>query len=388
MEHNKRVLLIVETSRSFGRQVVQGVSQYVQENRTWSFFFANRSVVENYPKWFDEWDGDGIISRSDNTKLCRRLARKNLPFVELEGDGSHYLAHVRVDEQWNCTLAVDHFWNKGFRNFAFFSMGHNWWSLTRCRNFTEELSRRGIVCDIAPQTRREIGDVSLPLIWWKGCESQIAQWLRSLPKPAAVFCPWDMHALFLMSVCKTFGIIVPEEVAVLGYGNNADLCQWSIPPLSSLSPNARQIGYEAAALLERMMSGQQIPTLPIMVRASHIAMRQSTELLAVGNPDVSRAIGFIRENISRNPGVENVADMLGISKSTLNRLFRKTVRRSPKEEIAAARMEWAKELLRETDFSVESVARQLRFSSPANFIRAFRAHCGITPVEYRKKNRI
>jgi LacI family transcriptional regulator len=383
MNRKKRVLLLVETSRSFGRLVIQGVSRYVMEHREWSYFFQDRGLAEEHPHWLDGWDGDGIIARSGTRSLYDKLKKKRVPLVELQGDGRHFHPHVEIDEPTSCRMAAAHFWDRGFRNFAFFSMGHNWWSVGRYECFRAALATLGATCACCPQVKPR-ADIALAVVWWKGCEAEVLDWLRTLPRPVAVFCPWDMQALFLIDICQSAGILVPEDVAVLGYGNNADLCRWSLPPLSSVAPNAVEIGYQAAGLLDRMMNRLALPELPIRVPAAHIVTRQSTDMLAVKEPSVARAIGFIRENVARHPGVLDVARSVGVSKSTLNRLFRRWLGRSPQEEIVHARMEWAKELLRETDFSIGVLARRLDYASTANFVRAFRELNGGTPQEYRR----
>jgi LacI family transcriptional regulator len=383
LSRKKRVLLLVETSRSFGRMVIQGVSRYVLEHRDWSFFFQDRGLAEKHPHWLEGWDGDGIIARSGTAVLYDKLLKKGLPLVELQGDGKYFHPHVEIDEPVSCRMAAAHFWERGFRDFAFFSMGHNWWSAGRYECFRQALAALGATCNCCPQVRPK-ADIALSVVWWKGCEAEVLAWLRTLPRPVAVFCPWDMQALFLIDICQTHGIMVPEDVAVLGYGNNADLCRWSLPPLSSVAPNAVEIGYQASALLDRMMNHQPLPELPIRVPASHIVTRQSTDIVAVREPTVARAIGFIRENAARNPTILDVAHSVGVSKSTLNRLFRRWLGRSPQEEVAHARMEWAKELLRETDFTIRSIAARLDYASTANFVRAFRELNGVTPQGYRR----
>ena len=383
MNFKKRVLLLIETSRSFGRLVIQGVSRYVSEYRNWSFFFEDRGLAEKFPSWLDSWEGDGIITRSRNFALYNKLMKKGVPLVELHGDGKKFNPHVEVDEETSCRMAAEHFWNHGFRDFAFFSMGHNWWSQNRYECFKLAVEALGGTCYCCPQAKAK-ADVMLSVVWRKGCEAEVLKWVQTLPRPTAVFCPWDMQAFFFINFCQTNGILVPEDIAVLGYGNNADLCRCSLPPLSSVALNGIEIGYQAASLLDKMMNHRPLPELPIRIPAMHVAARQSTDIIAVKEPTVARAIGFIRENIAEHPGIMDVANNVGVSKSTLNRLFRKWFGCSPQQEISRVRMEWAKELLRETDFSIGSIATQIDYVSTANFVRAFRELNGVTPQEYRR----
>ncbi|MDO5554002.1 MAG: DNA-binding transcriptional regulator [Planctomycetia bacterium] len=378
----KEILLLSETSRSFARGILRGVLQYVNIHKTWNLFHLERNIQERYPDWFEHWKGDGIISRSGSTALCKKLHKKGVPVVELMGDGKEFHAHITIDERVSARMAADHFYQRGYRSFAFFSLGHNWWSRERCELFVASLKDYNCNCNVAPTTEPET-DASLPLIWKKGIEEEIVRWLHSLPKPVGILCPWDIHALHLMNICRQHEISVPEEVAILGYGNNADLCRWSDPSLSSITPNGREVGFQAAVLLANALNGLGFPAHAIKVPPTHIEVRNSTDFAAVKNPTLIKAIRYIRENISHNPSVAELTRYLKVSRSTLHRLFVAELGCSPNDEITHRRMDWAKQLLRETDLTVVEIASQLDYGSPSSFVRSFHTQFGITPMEFR-----
>ncbi|MDO5552654.1 MAG: DNA-binding transcriptional regulator [Planctomycetia bacterium] len=382
----KEVLLLIETSRSFGRHMVQGVSRYAQLNRNWNYFLFERNVHEEYPEWFKEWEGDGIISRSGVPHLSRILADKGVPVVELMGDSDQYPPHIMVDERVTSELAAEHFYKQGLRHFAFFSLGHNWWSAARNHNYEKSVRRYGYSCHTAPQVTPEL-NISLPLVWEKGASSATLDWVRNLPKPVGIFCPWDLHAFFLMNVCRQNDILIPEEVAVLAVGNNIDLCKSSQPPLSSITLDGLTFGYEAAAMLDRAMNGEPLPDSPLLVPPLGIDFRQSSAFFPVREPKVSQALGYFRDNISRNPSVQEVAKHVGLCRCSLNRLFIKRLGKTTKEEFTRIRMDWARELLSDTNQTVAEIAKHLDYASSASFIRAFRALFGCTPREFRDSDR-
>ena len=345
--------------------------------------FQDRSVHEHFPEWLKHWDGDGVISRTAEPETYRQLRKLRIPVVEALGDGKRHPPLVKCDEIQSSRLVADHFWKRGFRSFGFFSMGHNWWSLERQKAFQQALAAHGAECSVSPQTAMK-NDITLSIPWWKGCENEVCDWVRSLPKPAGIFCPWDMQAFFLINICESQGIAIPNNVAVVGYGNNADLCRASTPPLSSVAPDAQEIGYQAAVLLNLMFQDKPLPDLPISVPATHLQVRQSSDIIAVSDPDVAAAIHFIRKNIDREPiSVTDVARHLNMSKSTLVRRFHHHLGRSPEAEIIHAKIELAKELLRETRFSMDKIATMLGYSSAANFVRAFHRRTEMTPQMYR-----
>jgi LacI family transcriptional regulator len=383
----KKVLLLVETSRSFGRQIIQGVSQFIMEHRDWTIIFQDRSVHEKFPDWLKYWDGDGVISRTDDAETFQQLKKLKIPVVEILGDGNKHSPWVKCDETKICQQVADHFWERGFRHFAFFSIGHNWWSLERFEAFRKGLATYDAHCELAPMAKLK-NDITLSVLWWKGCEEEVFQWLISLPKPVGIFCPWDMQAFFLLNLCEDRGIAIPENIAVVGYGNNADLCRASTPPLSSVAPNAREIGYQAAHLLDLMFRKEPLPKLPIYVPATHIEIRQSSDRIAIQDTKIAAAVHFIRKNADNGIlGVGDVARHLNLSKSTLIRRFRQFLGHSPSDEITLVRLTLAEELLRETRFTMTQIADKLGYSSPANFVRAFRKQTQITPEEYRYRCR-
>src|SRR5512136_2292789 len=92
-----RVLLLVETSRAYGRRVVEGVARYALENGPWSIQFEERGLESTPPEWLKEWTGDGIISRTTSSHLAKLLTATKLPLVELFSDPRISIAQVRMD---------------------------------------------------------------------------------------------------------------------------------------------------------------------------------------------------------------------------------------------------------------------------------------------------
>jgi LacI family transcriptional regulator len=126
----------------------------------------------------------------------------------------------------------------------------------------------------------------------------VCRWLAELPKPAGVFVPSDLWGLWLCGVCKQEGIKVPEEIAIIGAGNDKLLCELAHPALSSVAIPSERIGYEAAAMLDRLINRKPVPDRSVLLPASGIGVRQSTNMLAGVEPVISAAISYIREHFS------------------------------------------------------------------------------------------
>jgi LacI family transcriptional regulator len=376
------VLLLVETSRAFGRGVIEGVARYAWENGPWSIQFEDRALDSLPPKWISEWKIDGIIARTTSMKQAGRLAKIRAPIVELHGTRSQKYQLV-ADYSRVAALVLDHFLNCGLYRFAYFSYEDNWWIKKNREYYCQTLKERGFQCDCypAPATKDAVP------VWRERHRPRLIRWLRGLPRPVGIFTSGDLHAVRLLNICREIDIAVPEEMAVLGNGNDPVICETVHPTLSSVDLNARRFGYEAARLLEMKMAGKE-PRHIVSIPPHSVAVRQSTNLMAIENPDIVRAMRFIRENACIGVDVNSMAEELGLSRSFLERGFREHFGRSPKAEIMRVRIERAKMLLDRTDKTSQNLAKQCGFNSLEYFITAFRREVGMTPNAYRRMQRI
>lgn len=375
----RQVMVLVETSRAYGRGLVEGIGRYVEEHGPWSIYFEERGLLDPLPKWLKRWQGDGIISRSVRKTDIERLRATHLPVVELFADSRLGLPQVFPDQVAIARLAAEHFLDRGFRRFAFFCTDRAWWMEERRDIFASELQRNGFGCECFPVHGQHDLVQQTPTD-----QREVARWLESLPKPCGVFCASDLYAARLLDVCRTIEIAVPEEIAVLGVDNDPVICSVSFPPLSSIDLGSRRIGYQAAALLDQMMSGEQPAPSVVPMPPERVVCRQSTDALAIEDPDVARALRFIREHAANGLRIEQLAEATGMCRRTLQQRFQRSLQRTPKHEILRVQMERAKLLLCETDLPVEMVCRRSGFASFKYFARAFQRATGKTPRGYRK----
>jgi LacI family transcriptional regulator len=378
------ILLLVETSFAYGRGVVEGIARYALENGPWSVQFEGRALDTLPPKWMKKWSGDGIISRTISLKAAKMIKETHLPLVEMLGSPKIGIAQVRADFGIAARMACEHFLNSGLRHFAYFTFFEDSYYMNKHRDaFHEVLEERGYECHSfkAPAIKEIVSQ------WDERLRPSVIKWLRSLPRPIGIYTPGDTHAVRLLDICRDLKIAVPEDMAILGVGNDPVICETLRPSLSSIDLDARRIGYEAAKLLDRKMAGKQANEI-ILVPPSHIAVRQSTDLMVIDDADVVQAMRFIRDNACLGIDVSHVAEEVGISLSVLERRFRKHLERTPKAEILRIQIEHAKKLLAQTDKSCASVAKNCGFNSLTYFTCAFHREVGKTPNTYRKTHRL
>ena len=375
-------MLLIDTSSVYGRELIEGIGCYAAEHGPWSIYHEDRGLYDPLPPKLKGWQGDGIVTRSVRNTDLKRLLAMGLPVVELFADFALSPPQVCPNEDTIGRLAADHFLDRGLQNLAFFSSDWAWWIDTRREAFAkavEDSSDRG--CNyfelVVPCKSRKRID-----------ESELIDWLESLPKPCGVFCACDLYAIQVTNACRLRDIAVPTQVAVLGVDNDPVICSVSFPPLSSVDMNSKRVGYEAAALLDRMMKGRKPPKKPILVEPERVITRASTDVIAVEDSDVAQAIRLIREHACRGLRVKDVAETLGLSRRALQQRFHRCLHRTPKEELMQVQIDRAKMLLSQTDLSVEQISRRCGFTTFEYFVRAFRRQTGSTPRIYRKSSRI
>lgn len=385
MTKRPRVALLVESSRSYGRGLLHGIAEYVRVHGPWSIYLDDRGFGDDPPTWLRDWDGDGIIARVENRKVGRAILARGLPAVDLRGLVLDLpMPLIETDDEAVVRLAVEHLLERGFRHFAFCGIVGANYSDKRSRMFTRQIEAAGFTCSVyqPPEQLRSAGT------WDRERHNltyhdHTARWLQQLPKPVGLMACNDIRGQQVLNACRDFGIAVPDEVAVIGVDNDDVLCDLSGPPLTSVVPNTRRIGYEAAALLDQLMAGQRPPRATLFIAPLGIVTRHSTDVLAIEDRDIAGAVRFIREHACDGIKVEDVLAEVPLSRSVLERRFIHILGRTPKAEIMRVQLERVKQLLAETEFPLTRVAAMTGFEHSEYLSVAFKKRTGQTPSQYR-----
>lgn len=213
--------------------------------------------------------------------------------------------------------------------------------------------------------------------------------MSRLEKPVGIVAWTPDVACQLVEACHLAGMSVPGDVAVVASDDDPMKTELTRPTVSAIELPAMGIGYEAAALLDQLMSGGKMPAQPILVpMTAAVTVRESSSAAAPEDQDVHRAVRLIAEKGAAGINVSDVAQGILVSRRWLERHFRRVLGRSPHEEIRRVRLESAKKLLLETDWTAVKVARASGFTSAPYFNAAFRREAGLTPGQYRKRFRV
>jgi LacI family transcriptional regulator len=383
-----RVALLIETSREYGRSLLRGVIAYQRQQGPWSIFFRPHGLDEPPPRWLRQWQGDGILARINNRRMAEALAHCNVPVVDLRLalpdlclGNRNIVQSITIDNREVVQLAADHLLERGLRHFGFIGLprGQNIWVDYRCDQFVQRIEKAGHSCSVFLPRRGYHREGS-----YEHEQEEIIAWVRGLIKPVGILASHDDQGQQLLDACRRAGVRVPDEVAVLGVDNDELLCHLSQPPLSSIDLNAERIGQEAAALLTRLMRGWKAPRELLLIPPLRVITRQSTDILAIDDPDVAAALRLIRERARQGLTVAEVLREVPLSRSLLERRMRQAIGRTPKAEILRLQLDWVRELLAETTLSLDQIAQRAGYKHTQNMAELFKKKFGQTPGDYRR----
>lgn len=366
------------------RKVVSGIMAYAQQCGNWSLCIPEtRSSISLESMLNGQWDGM-IVGFDD--PYAPQLLRLPMPLVGVGGGGGWYSSEVSIpyvgtDNTAVAELAARHLLECGLVHFAYCGYSPtpvNGCSRAREQGFTEAIARAGYPCAVfnVPNTASDR--------WESLCDS-LMTWLSSLPRPVGLMACNDARARQILEACRMAGLRVPEDVAVVGVDNEEAICQFTVPPLTSIDQGAQRTGFEAAQLLDQWMAGEAVAPGKRVIQPVGTVVRRSTEILAASDNEVALALRFIRDHAHESIGLDDVANATGSTNITLRRRFKAVLGRTVHEEIQRVRLESAKQLLVSTDWTFRQIARHAGFCSVQHMSTRIRQATGYTPREYRQR---
>ncbi len=386
------VAVILDAARPYDRVIIGGVAQYVREHDPWSLYVEEESL-QKLPD-LRRWHGQGIIASFDDPDVAKAIEGLSLPIVGVGGGSGWYdpasgIPYIYTDNAVIGRLGAEHLLACGFERLAFYGYPPtriNGWSAERAASFTATCREAGRACEVFTgrhATARR----------WEELQRELTAWLLSLPKPIGIMACNDVRARHVLEACRTLGLSVPGDVAVLGVDNDEVMCELTDPPLSSVDQSARLVGYEAAAVLDQLMrakaTGDQAfkPPLRTVVPPIGVVARASTDTMATDDKSVRMVLMWLRANPGKRPDIVGLADMACVSRSTLENHFHSVVGRSIHEEYIRLRVARLRHLIANTTLPLKSIAAQTGFQSVQYMTTFLRRHSGLTPARLRSVER-
>ncbi|KQV90233.1 AraC family transcriptional regulator [Massilia sp. Root351] len=381
-----RIALLFNANKSFDREVTAGIAAYLGSTRaTWDLFLEEDFRLRL--AGIESWQGDGIIADFDDPAVAAALSRCRVPVVAVGGSYAEQadypcgVPYVATDNFKLIKLARDHLIDVGLHRFAMFSLPkakENRWAQERENAFLSLM--------LEDQMEAEIfrGCETSASSWDEAVQGQIA-WLRSLPKPIGIIGVTDARARQLLQACTIAGIEVPEQVALIGIDNDPLVRMLTRIPLSSVIQGAQEMGRTAAHLLDQMLHGVRLADTRIQVPPAGINVFASSQHQPVKHPHVMRARHFIRQYACQGIKTHQVAEYVGVSRSSLEAYFRQELGCSVHDVILRFKLDAAKAGLEEGERSIADVALGCGFTSTQYMHLVFKRELGCTPRAYRDR---
>ena len=321
-----KVALIYDATHAYDMKVMTGVAAYLHDSGNYNVYVERNALKDQRLPTLHSWDGDGIIANFDHPTVARAVTKSRLPAVAFGSGRGWYvpgssIPYFSTNHSIVATMAADHLLTRGLRHFGYCGYVRtaiNGWSEEREKSFVRFLHKRGFSCHVYRPSHKTIQP-------WTSLQESLGKWLISLPKPVGVMAANDDRAHHALEACRTVGLRVPDDVAVIGVNNDELLCGLTSPSLSSVEQGAKQMGYEAATLLERLMSGKRLRQRRFVFDPKAVIARQSTDILAVDNPIVLKAMKFIQEHALEGIKVPDVVAEVAISRTGLETHFVKSM---------------------------------------------------------------
>lgn len=400
--HNVRVLVLIETSREYGRGLLRGICRYNALHKHWQIEHRETGLVKHdvSKSALRVWGRppDGIVMR--DYRGSPALLKKGIPIVfasHLHKDirGGH---RIVTDDRAIGRMAAVHLLERGFSRFAFVGCDGMYWSRQRCESFAQTVAKAGHTCTVFEQARQ------LRLREWSKERKDLADWLGTLARPVGVMACNDDRARQVVEACAMAGLGIPEDIALVGVDNDEFVCSLSNPPVSSVALGAEDAGYRAAALLDRLMKAAGAPlerggkrrTPPnnekraasdvqrhVLVSPVAVVTRQSSDTAVIEDPAIAKAVQFIRANCRRPIQIADVLRAVPLSRRSLYDRFRRGLGCTVHQYIKRARVAEIEQMLLGTSDSIGQIAEVLGFPGAEHVALYFRSVTGMNPHAFR-----
>jgi LacI family transcriptional regulator len=380
------VALIIDAGSPYDRRIIRGVASYVErQRRDWSLY-VEEDLTGRLPD-LRAWGGDGIVANFDDRRVASAVTQLGIPVVGVGGGYGHYderskIPYVRTDNRAIAQVAAEHLMGLGLRQFAvcgYPPSRTNGWAKERGEEFQRVVSDAGFKC------HTYVGRYS-PVKHWRRSQTALQHWLEGLPKPIGMMAADDSRARHVLQASRIAGLQLPEDIALVGVDNDDVMCEITQPTLTSIEQGSVRVGYEAAMLLDRLMTGKSTRGLGTTVPPEGLVARRSTDVLAVNDDAVVEALHYIRKHAFEPIHVRDVLKAVRTSRSNLETKFRQHLGRSIYSEIRRLRVDEAKRLLTSTNTPIKEIARRVGVSSVQYFTVMIHHVTGMTPGEIRKSS--
>lgn len=378
-----RILAHVYAYQKASREMSGGILHYSSTHPGIQIRFYGPGTPWSHIDEFAKWEPDGIIiggSDSRTVSAIENIGCRAAVFINTDGPEKCGLRHASIycDNQAIAEAAANLFTKKKLKHFAYVgTRARDAWSIERGESFRRfaQPEQSTFASFDPPPTRIKNHSKEL---------SDLALWLKGLPKPCGVFAACDARAKDVLDAAAESGIAIPEQLLVCGVDDEEFICRQTSPTLTSIIPDFPSGGYLAAEQLATLLSGGERRLARRHFGVKGIIERLSTCDASGANQMVLRAQEFIREHGVRDISVEDVAKASGASLRLLQKNFKSFTGGTVCAAIQSHRLSRACDLLRETTTPIGQIGELCGFSDEKHLKKIFRRRFGCTMREFRK----
>ena len=386
----KRIAVICERDRAYGRGVCLGIAEAATYEKNWSLEFLDYPEQVNVTrlKGFD-----GVIARISNEQIAAELTKAKLPVVDIYTDIIRpEFGSIDGDQPAIGRLAAEYFLKRRYKSFAYCGYEGIGYSDVRQKSFSNTLKENGYDCNVFCVPQRAVDEYAATIMRKEfvrlGSDTAaLSRWLKALPYHTALFCCHDVRAWQVLALCRLEKIPVPQRLAVMGVDNDELVCSFTAPTLSSIDNSPFRIGKASVALLSRMFNSSDERKKPkhLIIKPRGVYERASTATFAVEIDWVSEMLDYISSHVADGIRVDDVIAFAKRSKATVEHALKSVTGQTVQHHILWTRLEMAKKLLVFSHKPVAEVARLSGFASPQYFCRFFKSKTGLTAEEFRNQ---
>lgn len=380
-----RLIILTDFTETYANNLLKGILAYSKKHKPWvvckmPISYKMKFGIEGVVEWARRWEANAIIGQfeeNDNVQLFH----DNGIIAIAQDFRSRFpqIPHITSNYELTGKMGAEYFLQKGYKNYAFYGNRGVVWSVDRYKGFADRIKKSGYEVKYHESQHSRLED-----LWFYETES-LCQWLLSLPRPIALMACDNNQGSRITEICKFYGIRIPEDISVLGVGNDEIVCNLSHPSLSSIKLQLEKAGYDVAQLIENLVKGRKVGGKDIVINPAYIVSRQSTDIYATADPYILSILKYIHLNIHKKMNVDDIVSTVPLSRRLVEIRFREATQQSIYKYIFNLRLGRFAERLLTTSDPVTEIATSVGLTDYRNLSRQFKAIKGCTPVEYRKK---
>jgi LacI family transcriptional regulator len=209
-------------------------------------------------------------------------------------------------------------------------------------------------------------------------------WLTKLPERTGLLVCHDTIAVQVCDHAREHDLPIPDHIAVISGLGKGIPCT---PALTTVRIAVENWGQAAAQVLAQWIQTKVRPSEALLLQPEGIDLKASTALVAYDDPEINKAVKYIREHAHRHLDITTLTRALYCSRRTLERRFEILIGHSILQEIHRIRVEMAQVLLIDTDLPLKAVAKQVGFTNEEQLRRVFAKLRNDSPGAFRRRFR-